>query len=239
MWRIFLSEILRRNGRGQATVLEALAEAGQTEARVGPAASVHAEEIAEELSVVPAFSLALSAVQLLMEPEPAAAAAAAAAAAPPPSSTASASVEGGAQPSAQPSRRQDESISASAAAAAGGGEGLGLRRARAWPGVAVVDAESGVLVGEVTIESCARLSGGASAISALSVPAGDFAAQALRRAGRAAPPTCRADTPLVEVLHTLVEHRATLAWLVDAQGRPRGMVTATALIHAICKAEAP
>jgi len=161
----------------QLSILEALAEPGQREARVGPAADLDAEEISEEVTVVPSFSMALSAFHLL-------------------------------QPEADGSR--------------------------AVPAVAVVDEGTGVLLGEVSIDSLrvspTEAKNGLAGLSTLSLPLVSFLALRHR-----AVPTCRADTPLHEVLDTAIRSHSDHVWLVDAEGRPRGIVTATAILGAICR----
>ena len=102
--------------------------------------------------------------------------------------------------------------------------------------LAVVD-EDGRLVGECVPESgnfIHFIHENAGGVTALGLSVGTLAAS-MQRGGQALP-TCRAETPLHELLDTCVATGRSQVWMVDdASGRPIGMVTAAAILAAIAK----
>eukprot|EP01048_Picozoa_sp_COSAG05_P007981 COSAG05_NODE_586_length_8516_cov_12.928122_1_plen_584_part_00 len=163
----------------QLSILEALGETGKREERVGLAATVRAEDISEEISVVPSFAMALSAFQMLLPNE------------------------------------------------------AGVRPVQA---VAVADEATGKLLGEITAESLKASSGdeklgGQQGLATLSLPCNEFISTVKQRSA----PRCHPDTELHEVLSTCIRAAATQVWVVDAEDRPMGMITATSLIAAIVR----
>ena len=104
--------------------------------------------------------------------------------------------------------------------------------------VAVVDAV-GRLVGEIVPETSHFISAlnnakrGTGGITTLSMSAGTLAASMRLHCGSKALPTCTLATPLHELLATCVEAKRSQVWVVDAERRPVGMVTAAAMMGAI------
>jgi len=163
----------------QLNILEALGEHGQREERIGLAATLQAQDIAEEIVVVPSFSMALSAFQMLLPNE------------------------------------------------------QGVRPVQA---VAVVNEQTGKLVGEITAESLKASSGdtkkgGQRGLAMLSLACNEFGQITNQRTA----PRCRPETELHEVLETCIRAKATQVWVVDADDRPVAMISATGLIAAIVR----
>jgi len=101
--------------------------------------------------------------------------------------------------------------------------------------MAVVN-EAGKLVGEVVPETAHFVSNadndGQIGIAALSMAVGKLAASMQKSNSL---PTCRADTPLYELLAICVECHRSQVWVLDGDDRPVGMVTAASMMSAICR----
>jgi Ca2+-binding EF-hand superfamily protein/CBS-domain-containing membrane protein len=101
--------------------------------------------------------------------------------------------------------------------------------------MAVTD-EAGVLIGEIVPETAHFVSNadndGQIGIAALSMTVGKLAATMQKSQTL---PTCRVDTPLHELLNICVATQRSQVWVLDGQGRPVGMVTAAAMMAAICR----
>ena len=96
--------------------------------------------------------------------------------------------------------------------------------------------EDGRLVGECVPESgnfIHFIHENAGGVTALGLSVGTLAAS-MQRGGQALP-TCRAETPLHELLDTCVATGRSQVWMVDDASRPIGMVTAASILGAIAK----
>ena len=103
--------------------------------------------------------------------------------------------------------------------------------------MAVVD-EAGKIIGEVVPETAHFISNpdnnGQIGIAALSQSVGKLAASMQKSATL---PTCQVDTPLHVLLRICVASGRGQVWVLDSEKRPVGMVTAAAMMGAICRGE--